>query len=63
MAFEDVLIPVIIALIHRVFPRLGYFVKAQISAIEQRYRADLERWRIDLPQDPERFGEPFPLNP
>ena len=46
MAFEDVLIPVIIALITGFF--LGwYFVKAQISAIEQRYRADLERWKIE----------------
>ena len=46
MAFEDILGYVIIALV--VGFLLGWlFVKAQITAIEQRYKADLERWKAE----------------
>ncbi len=46
MAFEDILGYVIIALVAGFL--LGWlFVKAQINAIEQRYRADLERWKME----------------
>ncbi len=46
MAFEDALVYVVIALVAGFL--LGWlFVKAQISAIEQRYRADLERWKAE----------------
>ncbi|MFZ1903393.1 MAG: Holliday junction resolvase-like protein [Methanoregula sp.] len=46
MAFEDILGYVIIALVAGFL--LGWlFVKAQITAIEQRYKADLERWKAE----------------
>ena len=46
MAFEDILGYVIIALVAGFL--LGWlFVKAQINAIEQRYRADLGRWKTE----------------
>ncbi|MFY9983095.1 MAG: Holliday junction resolvase-like protein [Methanoregula sp.] len=46
MAFEDILGYIIIALVAGFL--LGWlFVKAQINAIEQRYKADLERWKAE----------------
>ena len=42
---DDLLIPIIISLILGF--ALGYlFVKAQITAIEGRYRAELETWKL-----------------
>jgi predicted Holliday junction resolvase-like endonuclease len=46
MPLEDLLIPVIIALVFGF--ALGYlFVKAQITAIEGKYRAELETWKME----------------
>ena len=46
MAFEEVIIYVVIALV--IGFMLGwFFVKAQITAIEARYRAELERWKFE----------------
>ncbi|MGA2161990.1 MAG: Holliday junction resolvase-like protein [Methanoregula sp.] len=46
MAFEEILIYVVIALVAG-FALGWFFVKAQITAIEQRYRAELERWKVE----------------
>jgi predicted Holliday junction resolvase-like endonuclease len=46
MAFEEVLVYVVIALVIG-FALGWFFVKAQISAIEARYRAELERWKVE----------------
>jgi predicted Holliday junction resolvase-like endonuclease len=46
MLFEDLLIPVILALAAGF--ALGFFyVKAQITAIEEKYRAELGRWKLE----------------
>lgn len=46
MSYEELLFPMIIALAAGFF--LGYlFVKAQISSIEARYRAELETWKLE----------------
>jgi predicted Holliday junction resolvase-like endonuclease len=46
MLLSDLLIPVLVALVIGFV--LGYFyVKGQITAIEERCRADLERWKIE----------------
>jgi len=46
MSLEDLLIPIIISLILGFV--LGYFfVKAQITAIEGKYRAELETWKME----------------
>ena len=46
MAFEEILMYNAIALVAGF--ALGWlFVKAQITAIEQRYRAELERWKME----------------
>jgi predicted Holliday junction resolvase-like endonuclease len=46
MPFEDLLIPIIISLFLGF--ALGYFfVKAQINAIEAKYRAELETWKME----------------
>jgi predicted Holliday junction resolvase-like endonuclease len=46
MAFEDTLVCIILGMAAGFF--LGWlYVKAQITAIEQRYRADLERWKAE----------------
>jgi predicted Holliday junction resolvase-like endonuclease len=46
MAFEDTIIFITIGMATGFF--LGWlFVKAQITAIEQGYRADLERWKAE----------------
>jgi predicted Holliday junction resolvase-like endonuclease len=46
MPFVDLLVPMLVALVIGFV--LGYFyVKGQITAIEERYRADLERWKIE----------------
>jgi len=46
MAFEEVLLYVVIGLVAGFV--LGWsFVKAQITAIEQRYRAELGRWKAE----------------
>jgi predicted Holliday junction resolvase-like endonuclease len=45
MPLDDLLIPIIISLVLGF--ALGYlFVKAQITAIEGRYRAELEAWKV-----------------
>jgi len=46
MLLSDLFIPVLVALVIGFV--LGYFyVKGQITAIEERYRADLERWKVE----------------
>ncbi len=46
MSLEDLLIPIFISLILGFV--LGYFfVKAQITAIEGKYRAELETWKME----------------
>lgn len=46
MPFVDLLVPLLVALVIGFV--LGYFyVKGQITAIEERYRADLERWKVE----------------
>jgi predicted Holliday junction resolvase-like endonuclease len=46
MPLEDLLIPIIISLVLGF--ALGYFfVKAQITAIEGKYRAELEKWKME----------------
>ncbi len=46
MLLSDLLIPVLVALVIGFV--LGYFyVKGQITAIEERCRADLERWKVE----------------
>ena len=46
MLLSDLLIPMLVALVIGFV--LGYFyVKGQITAIEERYRADLERWKVE----------------
>jgi len=46
MALEDVIVYVVIALVMGFV--LGWlFVKAQITAIEARYKAELERWKVE----------------
>ncbi len=46
MPLEDLLIPIIISLVLGF--ALGYFfVKAQITAIEGKYRAELETWKME----------------
>ena len=46
MLLSDLLIPVLVALVIGFV--LGYFyVKGQITAIEERCRANLERWKIE----------------
>ncbi|MFA5221115.1 MAG: Holliday junction resolvase-like protein [Methanoregula sp.] len=46
MLLSDLLIPVLVAL--AIGFVLGYYyVKGQITAIEERYRADLERWKVE----------------
>jgi predicted Holliday junction resolvase-like endonuclease len=45
MPLDDLLIPIIVSLVLGF--ALGYFfVKAQITAIEGKYRADLETWKV-----------------
>ena len=45
MPLDDLLIPIIVSLVLGF--ALGYFfVKAQITAIEGKYRAELETWKI-----------------
>ena len=46
MAFEEILVYVVIALVIG-FALGWFFVKAQITAIEARYRAELERWKVE----------------
>lgn len=46
MAFEEIVVYVVIALILG-FVLGFFFVKAQITAIEARYRAELEKWKSD----------------
>jgi predicted Holliday junction resolvase-like endonuclease len=47
MLFEDLILPVIISLV--IGFTLGFFyVKAQITAIENTYRAELERWKVEV---------------
>jgi predicted Holliday junction resolvase-like endonuclease len=47
MSFEDIIFPVIIALV--VGFALGFlYVKAQVTAIEARYRAELETWKLEV---------------
>ena len=50
MAFEEILVYVVIALVIG-FALGWFFVKAQITAIEARNRAELERWKLRLPGD------------
>ena len=46
MPFEDLLVLIAISL--ALGFALGFFyVKAQITAIEARYRAELERWKVE----------------
>ena len=46
MSFAEFLIPVILSLVAGF--ALGFlYVKAQISAIEARYRAELEKWKLE----------------
>ncbi|MEN6396170.1 MAG: Holliday junction resolvase-like protein [Methanoregula sp.] len=50
MALEESIVYVVIALVMGFV--LGWlFVKAQITAIEARYRADLERWKVEAAGD------------
>jgi predicted Holliday junction resolvase-like endonuclease len=46
MAFEETLVYVVIALVIG-FALGWFFVKAQVTAIEARYRAELERWKVE----------------
>ena len=46
MAFEETLIYVVIALVIG-FALGWFFVKAQVTAIEARYRAELGRWKVE----------------
>ncbi len=46
MAFEEILVYVVIALVIG-FALGWFFVKAQITAIEARYRAEFERWKVE----------------
>lgn len=46
MAFEEILVYVVIALVIG-FALGWFFVKAQVTAIEARYRAELERWKVE----------------
>lgn len=46
MLLEDLIIPVILALIFG-FALGFYYVKAQITAIEERSRAELETWKLE----------------
>jgi predicted Holliday junction resolvase-like endonuclease len=46
MLLSDLLVPTLVALVIGFV--LGYFyVKGQITAIEERYRSDLERWKVE----------------
>ncbi len=46
MLLEDLIIPVILALVFG-FALGFYYVKAQITAIEERSRAELETWKLE----------------
>ncbi|MFA6363284.1 Holliday junction resolvase-like protein [Methanoregula sp.] len=46
MAFEEMLVYIVVALMIG-FALGWFFVKAQITAIEARYRAELERWKVE----------------
>jgi len=46
MAFEEMLVYIVVALVIG-FALGWFFVKAQITAIEARYRAELERWKVE----------------
>ena len=46
MAFDETLVYVVIALVIG-FALGWFFVKAQVTAIEARYRAELERWKVE----------------
>ena len=63
MSFEDLLLPIVISLVIGFI--LGFFcVKAQIVAIEDKYRAVLGRWKVEAACEIGKdFGKPFTLYP
>ena len=63
MSFEDLLLPIVISLVIGFI--LGFFcVKAQIFAIEDKYRVELEMWKFEAACKIRKdFGKPFTLYP